>query len=112
MCSDAQKAKTVKVALDALGQPLNAVAFDPELHERFVQLQHDQQAMQREMPADFEKTMRQMRDIRFEFTRLQVELEYIAASTAQAVFKGLGLDSGDFLKTLQHINEWIIKNLP
>ena len=112
MFMDTQQAKTLKVALDALGQPLNAIAFDPELHERFLQLQKDQKEMQAEMPADFEKTMRQMRDIRFEFTRLEVELEYIAASTAEAVFKGLGLGSGDFLHTLQSINEWIIKNLP
>lgn len=112
MFMDTQQAKTLKVALDALGQPLNAVAFDPELHERFVQLQKDQKAMQAEMPRDFEKTMRQVRDIRFEFTRLEVELEYIRQSTAQAIFKGLGLDSGDFLQTLRNINEWIIKNLP
>lgn len=112
MFMDTQQAKTLKVALDALGQPLNAIAFDPELHERFLQLQKDQKEMQAEMPADFEKTMRQMRDIRFEFTRLDVELQYIAASTAEAVFKGLGLGSGDFLQTLRNINEWIIKNLP
>lgn len=112
MFMNTQQAKSLKIALDSLGQPLNAVAFDPELHERFVQLQKDQRQMQAEMPVDFEKTMRQIRDIRFEFNRLEVELQYIGASTAQAIFKGLGLDSGDFLKTLQNINSWIINHLP
>lgn len=112
MFMDTNHARNLKIALDALGEPLEAIAFDPELHERFMQLQLDQKRMTAELGPDFEGNMRKMRDIRFEFTRLKVELEYLAMGATNSIFKALGLGSGDFLTNLRHINEWIITNIP
>lgn len=112
MFMSTQNAKALKIALDALGQPLEAIAFDPELHNRFIQLQHDQKALQAGLGGDFETNMVKMRDFSFELTRLKVELQYLAMGTVNEIFKALGLGSGDFLKTLRNINDWIINNVP
>ena len=112
MFMDAAHAKTLTIALDALGQPLEAIAFDPELHERFVQLQKDQQQLTAGLGAGFEGTMRGLRDIRFEFTRFQVTLEYLTQGVVSEIFKQLGLGSGDVLSALHQLNDYIIQHVP
>lgn len=112
MFMDTNHAKSLKIALDALGEPLEAIAFDPELHERFVQLQLDQKQMQVGLGIDFEKNMRSIRDVNFEFTRFKVELQYLAMGATNSIFKALGSDSGDLLTNLRKVNDWIIKHIP
>jgi hypothetical protein len=112
MFMDTAHAKSLKIALNALHEPLNAIAFDPELHARFNQLYRDQQQMQGGLGGDFEGNMKGIRDIRFEFTRLQVELEYLTMGVVSQLFKSLGLGSGNLLQTLQKLNGWIIDHIP
>lgn len=113
MFMSTDNAKRLKIALDALGQPLEAIAFDPELHNRWMVLQKDQMLMQQQMGGtNFAENMRKIRDIRFEVTRFMVELQYFGMNLVNNLFKALGLDSGNFLKNLQRINEWIQVNIP
>lgn len=112
MFMDTAHAKSLKIALDALNEPIEAIAFDRELHGRFTQLQKDQRELIAGLGGDFEQGMRSLRDIRFEFTRFQVELEYFAQGMAMQIFKGLGLGSGNFLQTLRQINDYIIQHVP
>ena len=64
MFMDTQHAKALKIALDALHEPLEAIAFDPELHGRFEELQSLRALLQGPMlgGASFAVTMRQIRD--------------------------------------------------
>lgn len=106
-----QNARSLKIALDALGQPLEAIAFDPELHGRFLQLQKDQKEMSRGLGGDFETTMRGIRDVEFELTRMKVEFQFFVMGVAKNLSQMLFGD-GDILKHLREINSWVITNIP
>jgi mannosyl-glycoprotein endo-beta-N-acetylglucosaminidase len=110
MFLNTQQARSLKIALDALGQPLEAIAFDPELHGRYEQLKKDQALLSAGLGGDYEGTMRQIRDVMFEFTRLEVEFKYFVMSVAKNIFKAMG--GGDFIAKLHQLNDWIIKNIP
>lgn len=105
-----QQARSLKIALDALGQPLEAIAFDPELHARYEQLRKDQIALSGGLGGDFEGTMKQIRDVMFEFTRLEVEFKYFTFSVAKNLFQALG--GGDFIQKLHSLNDYIIQHIP
>jgi hypothetical protein len=112
MFMDTKHARSMQVAMTALGASLDEIAFDPELHSRYMQLQKDQQALTGGLGGDFESTMKNIRDVRFEFTRLQVELQYGLMGVVSELFKGLGGGNTTFLQTLQHLNDYFIANLP
>ena len=103
-------ARGLKVAMDALGQPLENLMWDPELQERTRQLIADQRAMA--PSGDFEAQMRKIRDIRFEFTRMEVELQYLGMHVVQDFLKALGLGPDELLAKLQLFNDWVTHNLP
>ena len=103
-------ARALKIAMDSLGEPLEVLAWDPELRERTKQLLADQRAMAPD--GDFDAQMRKIRDVRFEFTRMEVELQYLGMHVVQDFMKALGLGPDDLLKKLQQFNNWITHNLP
>jgi hypothetical protein len=110
MLLNTEQARSLKITLDALNQPIEAIAFDPELHARYEQLRKDQLLLSAGLGGDFEGTMKQIRDVMFEFTRLEVEFKYFTFSVAKNIFQALG--GGDFTKQLQRLNDWIIQNIP
>ena len=103
-------ARSLKVAMDALGQPLENLSWDTELRERTRQLIEDQRAMA--PGGDFEDGMRKIRDIRFEFTRMEVELQYLGMHFVQDFMQSLGTGPDEFLTKLRRFNEWVIVNMP
>lgn len=112
MSTDA--AKQLKIATDALGYSLEDIVWGPrELQERFHQLLSDQKELAKGLGgADFEKQMRQVRDIRFEFTRLGVEGQYFVMSLTKSLSKAMFGDENGLLKRLQEFNTWFIRNIP
>ena len=110
MSTDA--AKKLKIATDALGYSLDEIAWNPELRGRYMQLIADQGRMQGGLGGDFEKQMRNIRDIRFEFTRIQVELQYMLMGVVRDLGKSFGLDEGGMLRRLRDVNEFLQHNLP
>lgn len=109
-----EHAKSLKIAMDALGQPLEVIAWDPEIHGRFLQLIEDQKQLQAGLGngRDLEAEMRTIRDVRFEVTRLRVELQYLGAALISKLFESFGTSVDDVLKKLREWNDWIIQNLP
>lgn len=107
-----QNARNMKIALDALGQPLEAIAFDPELHGRYVELQKRLHVMNRGLGGDFETNMRKIRDFDFELRSLRVELQFLAMGIVNEIFKGLFGGSEDILTRIKSINNYIIQNIP
>lgn len=105
-------ARELKVALDALGQPLENVMWDPELAARFQQLVKDQQTLTEQLGPSFEQNMLRIRDIRFEFTRFGVELKYLTMTVVNDLFKAFGKGGDDLEANLQHLNAWFIANIP
>jgi hypothetical protein len=103
-------ARSLKVAMDALGEPLENLTWDKELRDRTHQLIMDQRAMAPD--GDFEGQMRKVRDIRFEFTRMEVELQYLSMHVVQDFMKGLGIGPDELLGKLQKFNDWVTQNMP
>lgn len=105
-------AKELKIAMDALGESIDNITWDPELRKRFEELWNLQERMSVSIGPDFEKNMKSIRDIRFEFTKFKVEMQYIAMGTVSSIFEKMGFGSGDFLKRLEQINDWIVSKAP
>lgn len=103
-------ARGLKVAMDALGQPLENLTWDPELRGRTIQLLEDQRRMAPE--GDFEAQMHKLRDIRFEFTRMEVEAQYLAFHVVQDFLHALGTGPDQLLAKLRAFNTWVIQHLP
>ena len=105
-------ARELKIALDALGQPLENIMWDPELARRFNQLVKDQRALTEELGPDFENQMLKIRDVRFEFTRFGVELQYLTMNVVQDLARAFGTTIDDVLHRMRNFNDWFIANMP
>lgn len=106
-------ARDLKVAMDALGAPLEDLTWDPELRARTQQLIADQKAMAPEGSGeDFEAQMKKIRDIRFQFTRMEVEGQYLAMNAVSSFLTALGYGPDTLLHKLETFNDYVIKNMP
>jgi len=105
-------ARELKMATDALGQPLENIAWDPELARRFQQLVKDQRTMTTELGAGFEKQMVGVRDFRFEISRLEVEIKYLTMYLVRDFAKIFGISADQLLDKFKNLNNWLIANLP
>jgi hypothetical protein len=105
-------ARELKISMDALGEPLENIAWDPELSRRFSKLVSDQKTMTEGLGPGFEKQMISIRDMRFEITRFSVELQYLSMMLVRDFAKIFGIDPSSLLEKFRNLNDWIIKNLP
>jgi hypothetical protein len=103
-------ARSLKVAMDALGHGLPELSWDPELRKRTSQLIEDQRNMA--PTGDYDAQMKKIRDIRFEFTRMEVEVQYLGLHVVQDFMKALGLGPDVLLDKLREFNKWVIENIP
>ena len=88
--------------------------YDPELARRFNQLVKDQRALTRELGPDFEKQEMpaKIRDVRFEFTRFGVELQYLTMNVVQDLAVAFGVDMDQAFGKIRNFNEWFIQHMP
>jgi hypothetical protein len=105
-------ARELKIALDELGQPLENIMWDPELAKRFNQLVKDQRALTQELGPDFENQMLKIRDVRFEFNRFGVELQYLTMYVVEDLAKIFGTTVDGLLQKMRYFNDWFIANMP
>jgi hypothetical protein len=103
-------ARGLKTAMDALGASLEDITWDKELRGRAKQLMEDQRAMAPD--GDFDSQMKKVRDIRFEFTRMEVEGQYLAMNVVNTFMKALGFGPDTLLEKLQRFNTWVTHNMP
>ncbi len=105
-------AKKMSIAMSALGHSMEEIFWSPELRERYRELLEDQTRLQAELGIEYPQRMRQIRDVSFEFTRLRVELQYLAMALVQSVAKAFGTDTEGLLRRLRDFNNWLITHLP
>jgi hypothetical protein len=106
-------AKQMKIATDALGYSLEDIIWGPpELRRRYATLIEDQRKMQSGLGPDFEKQMLMIRDIGFEFTRFEVELQYFAMNFAKSMSKALFGDENALLPKLREFNDYFQQHMP
>jgi hypothetical protein len=105
------KAKKLKIAVDALGHSFEEIAWNPELNERFRDLIKLQNQLQAQMPADFEESMRSIRDIGFEFTKMKVIIEWGLQLIGEKLTKYLAGPMGNLMGKLKEFNKWLKDHL-
>lgn len=107
-------ARKMKMATDALGYSLEEIIFGPpELQERYHTLIKDQEEMLKGLNgAGFKEQMRNLRDVRFEFTRLGNELQYFAMFVITDLSKALFGDENGLLNAMREFNKWFRDNMP
>lgn len=107
-----ESARKLQVGLDTLGASLEEIAWDPELNKRFAQLSADQDKLARGLGSNFSADMRGVRDLRFEFSRLHVALEYLSMRVVSGLFESFGTTVGGVREKLRALVEWVTANLP
>lgn len=105
-------AKHLKIATDALGHSLDEIAWNPELFKRYQNLVKLQERLESKLGPDFEGRMRGIRDFRFELTRLQVVMQYLAMGVAANVFSRLEKDLPGLSSKVEHFIDYVTENLP
>lgn len=110
MFMDTEHARALKIALDALGISLEQAAFDPESHRRLIELIQLQKVLGGQLGPNFEQTMERIRDVRMEFTKLGVELQYFGMNIAAKLFQAFGGDS--LIDRLKEWNDYIVEHIP
>ena len=100
----------MKQAVDALGESVQDIQLNPELLGRYRALVNDGRSMK--VGGDYSETMKNFRDLIFEFTRLKQEAGYALQWVSYYLMKYLTRPLSDAKKSFKGINDSIIKNMP
>jgi hypothetical protein len=103
-------AKQLKITTDALGESISDIAWLPELRDRYFSLMSQAKGM--ETPGDAQGQLKQLRDIRFEFTRMKVEAVYAFQWIGYYMFKYLSGPLGGIQEGLKKFNDFIQDKMP
>jgi hypothetical protein len=103
-------AKQFKIVTDSMGESIEDIAWIPELNERYKSLMG--QAARMETPKDAQGQLRQIRDIRFEFTRLKVEATYGLQWVGYWLFKYLNEPIAGAKTNFQKFNDYLEEKIP
>jgi hypothetical protein len=104
-------ARQLKIALDTLGASLEDVMYDPELARRF----HELVALQQQVgiPADFEKNMEKVRDLRQSFVNLYTFVDkYLMPMITNALVRIFGGDMDKLQAKVEQWTEYLIQHMP
>lgn len=105
-----KQAKSMKMALDALGKSQNEVMLNPKLREQYRMLLADSQAMM--AGGDYKAMMGEVTDFMFEFTRLKQEIAVGMQWISYYIIKDLAGPLGEAKDIMKQINAYIIQNMP
>lgn len=103
------QAKQYKIVTDAMGEKIDDIAWIPELRQRYMSLMD--QTKQMELPGDAEGQMKHIRDVRFEFTRLKVEMTYGLQWIGYELMKNLGIPINNVYQWMKNFNDWITSHM-
>lgn len=103
-------AKEMKLAVDALGESVQDIQITPELMNRYRALISDGRNMK--VGGDYEGTMKNFRDLIFEFTRLKQEASYALQWVGYYLMKYLARPLAQAKATFKSFNDSLIKNMP
>ncbi|NHN33571.1 hypothetical protein, partial [Paenibacillus agricola] len=96
--------------LKAMGVTLQDLYLSPELMRNFQEL--NKEARNLKAPAEFFDQMKEIRAIRFEFTKLKLEATYSLQWIGYYLIKYLESPIKQIKQTLQEVNSVIIKEMP
>jgi phage-related tail protein len=99
----------MKSATDALGESIQDIMLTPELMGRFEKLTADGRKMQ--VGGDFAETMKNFRDLTFEFTRLKQEVSYAMTWVGYYLMKYLNRPLSEACEKFRSFNDMFVKNM-
>lgn len=105
-----QQAKEMKLALDAMGQSAEDVAWIPELRAQYNALVNQGREMQ--TPGDASGQLQNMRQIGFEFQRMKLEASFALEWVAYYLIKYLSGPLKSIKDTLKDFNDKITQTMP
>ncbi|WP_371378924.1 transglycosylase SLT domain-containing protein [Sporomusa aerivorans] len=100
----------MKTAIDALGESVQDIQLTPELMQRYRALVSDGRNMK--VGGDYEGTMKNFRDLIFEFTRVKQEASYALQWVGYYLMKHLSKPLADAKTNFKSFNDNLIKNMP
>ncbi len=100
----------MKTAIDALGESVQDIQLSPELMSRYRALVTDSRGMK--VGGDYASTMKEFRDLIFEFTRLKQEGSYALQWVGYYLMKHLLNPLREGKATFKSFNDSVIKNMP
>lgn len=100
----------MKTAIDALGESVQDIQLTPELMERYRALVADGRNMR--VGGDYQGTMKNFRDLVFEFTRLKQEASYALQWVGYYLMKYLSRPLADAKESFKSFNDNLIKTMP
>ncbi|AEC00281.1 phage tail tip lysozyme [Selenomonas sputigena] len=100
---------TLKKATDALGESIQDIMLTLELMARFEKLTADGKKMK--VGGDFAETMKNFRDLMFEFTRLKQEVSYAMTWVGYYLMKYLNRPLTEAREKFRSFNDAFIKNM-
>lgn len=100
----------MKLAVDALGESVQDIQLTPELFGRYKALVADGRNMK--VGGDYEATMKNFRDLVFEFTRLKQEASYALQWVGYYLNKYLAKPLSDAKASFREFNDKLIKDMP
>ena len=100
-----ESARSLDMVTKALGASLEEIWWTPELRERAGEMLKHLQKLNVMLGPDFDKNMKGIRDFRFQFSQLGIDLKYLGMAFASDIFKKL-FPSGDALAA---ITKWMDK---
>ena len=99
----------MKSATDALGASIQDIMLTPELMGRFEKLTADGRKMK--IGGDFAETMKNFRDLTFEFTRLKQEVSYAMTWVGYYLMKYLNRPLSEAREKFRSFNDMFVKNM-
>ncbi|HXR75137.1 MAG TPA: hypothetical protein VN737_04120 [Bryobacteraceae bacterium] len=106
MLMTTDSARKLDMITKALGADLPTIIWDPELHRRAVGMSDDIDRMTTALGPDFEKRMLGVRDIRAEFSRLEIATKFLGMNFASKLFEKL-LPGRDLDEKLDRLHSWV-----
>ena len=103
-------AMEMKTAIDALGESVQDIQLTPELMQRYRALVADGRNMK--VGGDYEGTMKNFRDLIFEFTRLKQEASYALQWVGYYLMKHLAKPLAEAKASFRSFNDSLIKTMP
>ncbi|HJX53163.1 MAG TPA: hypothetical protein VJ801_10395, partial [Polyangia bacterium] len=110
MLMTTESARKLDMITKALGVDLATIVWDKESHERAVIMAQDMDLMKEKLGPNYEANMKGIRDLGFEFKRLELAGKFLGMSFVSKLFEKL--DLGDVGDKLKNWVEWIQDHIP
>lgn len=113
MLMTADAGRTLSMGMDALGASMEEIAWDPELHGRFLQLKDDINEVMAPLKArGIDAALLRVRDFGQEFNRLKVLVQGLGLNFLMSLFEKLGPQIDYAYNKLDESVNWFKRNLP